>query len=428
MTERGESEFSLSLSNYSHDDNMKQFSLPQMNQTKVSLDKLIDPTLLKIEVFMMSVAFTLSLIGNLIVIITLLVRHFIKPKKLTKTQTNKSFYSSNQANSNNAANNNNGNVSQFKTRKFTRMNFYILNLSIADVYVSLGNILTMLLWRRNNNLFYGDDLACRLVAYFQLVSVYYSTYVLMTMTLDRYEAICKPLFSLSWSKARGFAYIFGAFVVSHLQGIPQLMFFALRELKDVEPSVVTCLAEFSPPWLQNVYIIYTWFMQFLIPLCVIIVCYASISVKVFSNRNDMARSTIKYTSKLAKNDPSARKTLLASSSSQGNEHQLHSPVDGTETPRSKKDNVLSFRQHGRKNFSKSKIKTIKLTLTVIILYVICSTPYFVGMIIHLMSSAMKLGTAISNFFFCYCYLLYTRQNLIVKLKFEFSYKKNILWC
>jgi hypothetical protein len=62
--------------------------------------------------------------------------------------------------------------------------------------VSLGNILTMLLWRMNNNLFFGGDLACRAVVYFQVVSVYYSTYVLITMTIDRYEAICNPLIGL----------------------------------------------------------------------------------------------------------------------------------------------------------------------------------------------------------------------------------------
>lgn len=83
------------------------------------------------------------------------------------------------------------------------MNFYIFHLSIADIYVSLGNVLTMLLWRQNNNIFFGGDLMCRLVVYVQIVSVYYSTYVLIAMSIDRYEAICKPLIGLSWSKKKG---------------------------------------------------------------------------------------------------------------------------------------------------------------------------------------------------------------------------------
>lgn len=55
-----------------------------------------------------------------------------------------------------------------------------------------------------------------------------------------------------------------------------------------------------------------------------------------------------------------------------------------------------FRQHCAKNFSRSKMKTIKLTLTVIVMYIICSTPYFVGMLMNLLLDPSKLGIAISE--------------------------------
>lgn len=174
-----------------------------LNQTKPTFDSLIDKTLLKIEVLTMSLAFTFALIGNLMVIFTLVFRRYFK-KRFNQNQSTSHFntYSTGTAASNHHLHNSTYaikstvNANKPYRSKFTRMNFFILNLSLADVYVSLGNILTMLLWRMNNNLFYGGDLACRVVAYFQLVSVYYSTYVLITMTIDRYEAICKPLIGL----------------------------------------------------------------------------------------------------------------------------------------------------------------------------------------------------------------------------------------
>jgi hypothetical protein len=141
------------------------------NHTYLSFDDLIDKKLLKIEVLIMTSVFVLAFAGNLIVIFTILLRSCHK--------------------------------TGFSKNKLTRMNFYILHLSIADVYVSLGNILTMLMWRQNNNIFFGGDLVCRVVVYFQVVSVYYSTYVLISMSIDRYEAICKPFIGLSWSKKRG---------------------------------------------------------------------------------------------------------------------------------------------------------------------------------------------------------------------------------
>lgn len=162
---------------------------------KPSFDQLIDKTLLKIEVMTMSLAFAFALIGNLMVLITLMFRRYVR-KRLTSRRPNKGSGPVQRQISNGTR------VVVLKPRKpimrkkITRMNFFILNLSFADVYVSIGNILTMLLWRMNNNLFYAGDLACRAVAYFQLVSVYYSTYVLIAMTIDRYQVICKPLSSL----------------------------------------------------------------------------------------------------------------------------------------------------------------------------------------------------------------------------------------
>ena len=117
----------------------------QIVNTSRSFDDMIDKTLLKIEVLTMTLVFFLALIGNSIVVITLLSRSYFKKIGRNKTRT-----------------------------KLTRMNFFILHLCLADIYVSLGNILTMLIWRKNRGISFGGDIACRVTAYFQLVSVYYS--------------------------------------------------------------------------------------------------------------------------------------------------------------------------------------------------------------------------------------------------------------
>ena len=72
----------------------------------------------------------------------------------------------------------------------------------------------MLIWRQNNNIFPGGDLACRLVVYVQIVSVYYSTYVLTIMSIDRYEALCKPLVGLSWSRKRGKLFLLNVLIIN----------------------------------------------------------------------------------------------------------------------------------------------------------------------------------------------------------------------
>ena len=206
------------------------------------------------------------------------------------------------------------------------------------------------------------------------------------MSVDRFEAINRPLIGLSWSKKRGLFYIAIAFICAHLQGIPQIIFFAYRTLGGFEPPVQTCYAVFQPIWLQNAYIIYTWLMQFLFPLFIIICCYASISVKVLDsikNKSD-GKNTKKKQIKKIDSDDASTKFLNNDTSIReaiSNIETMSSAIHQKFTKSSKKNS--SFRQHCAKNFSKSKMKTIKLTMTVIALYVICSTPYFIGMIMHL---------------------------------------------
>lgn len=79
---------------------------------------------------------------------------------------------------------------------------------------------------------------------------------------------------------KGKTYIGIAFLLAHLQGLPQIGFFSLRRIPvpNLQPPTSTCYAVFEPVWLEKAYAIYTWFMQFLIPICVIIVCYVNISI------------------------------------------------------------------------------------------------------------------------------------------------------
>lgn len=359
----------------------------QNSTSKVSFESLIDQDLLKLEIVTLTLALIFAFFGNLIVVLTLVYNRYRKANKKSK---------------------------------FTRMNFFIIHLSLADIYVSLGNILPMLLWRRNNNIFFGGDLLCRLVVYVQVVSVYYSTYVLIMMTIDRYEAICRPLVGLSWSKQRGHIYILIAFICAHLQGVPQIRLFALREIPNVEPVQHTCYARFDPPWLQNAYIVYTFLMQFLLPLAIICVSYATITIKVISgfksSKSSPSASNQKKSAAAAAavKQPSSNYSLNESNAisvvhdDDESSTMLSSPVKSMDKIRfnelltvpsnadhcvasnrnnrlkviNNKTNGLSFRQHCSRSLSKSKIKTIKLTLTVIILYIICSTPYFTGLILN----------------------------------------------
>lgn len=78
-----------------------------------------------------------------------------------------------------------------KQRK-TRMNFFVMHLAIADLSVGLISVSTDIAWRFSVG-FYLGDFACKSIRYLQCVVTYSSTYVLVALSIDRYDAITHPL-------------------------------------------------------------------------------------------------------------------------------------------------------------------------------------------------------------------------------------------
>lgn len=60
-------------------------------------------------------------------------------------------------------------------RRITRMAFFILYLTIADLLVAFFSVLPMLIWKSTTT-FFGGDLLCRIVAFLMLTVSYISVY------------------------------------------------------------------------------------------------------------------------------------------------------------------------------------------------------------------------------------------------------------
>jgi hypothetical protein len=60
-------------------------------------------------------------------------------------------------------------------RRITRMAFFILHLTIADLLVAFFSVLPMLIWKSTIT-FFGGDFLCRIVAFLMLTVSYISVY------------------------------------------------------------------------------------------------------------------------------------------------------------------------------------------------------------------------------------------------------------
>ncbi|CAL1293459.1 unnamed protein product [Larinioides sclopetarius] len=155
-----------------------------------------------------------------------------------------------------------------KNRK-SRMNFFIMHLAIADLTVGVINVLTDIIWR-TTVAFYADNIACKLIKYLQALVTYSSTYVLVALSVDRYDAIAHPMnFSTSWRKARWL--VASAWGASAVFSIPSAFLSSKEEVKGMSQ----CWIDLDP-WQWQLYITLVAASLFFVPALVIAACYTVI--------------------------------------------------------------------------------------------------------------------------------------------------------
>ncbi|XP_032788666.2 oxytocin receptor isoform X1 [Daphnia magna] len=165
---------------------------------------------------------------------------------------------------------------QRRNRPLSRMYFFMMHLSLADLLVALFNILPQLAWDITYR-FHGGDVLCRFVKYTQIMTLYLSTYILMFMAVDRYRAVCCR--NLHWNSLKvAKCFVAASWVMSMLFAIPQAVIFHEEE---ISVGVTDCWVQFAEPWGAKAYV--TWFVVsiFGAPLLVVAVCYGVICRQIW---------------------------------------------------------------------------------------------------------------------------------------------------
>ena len=118
-----------------------------------------------------------------------------------------------------------GNMSVFITlfrngRRRSRVNKFILHLAMADLVVTFINMPLEVAWHLTVS-WRAGDLACRLLMFFRAFGLYLSSFILITISLDRYFAVRHPP-SLNEADHRGRLMLMLAWCLSVIASIPQV--------------------------------------------------------------------------------------------------------------------------------------------------------------------------------------------------------------
>ncbi|KAH3695213.1 hypothetical protein DPMN_082670 [Dreissena polymorpha] len=278
-----------------------------------------------------------------------------------------------------------GNVVLFITmrmrkRALTRVHWFILHLCLADLLVAFFNILPQLIWDVIGEWKAGDFM-CRFIKFMQVFVMYLSTYVLVLTALDRRRAICSPLLSHTWTHRLIHLSVGGAYAISAVLSVPQAVIFKYQETSNGS-GYMNCWVHFEPEWTLHFYVTSFYVLVYIIPLLILIYAYGSIYYAIFirhkqsklPHNNSYEKASTHGTLKDSKTDPVLKRNGITIKG-------LRVCVLSTSSSKTSKLRNSSrpvLRTNSFAGLSRAKMRTVKLTLVIIVAYIGCWSPFFIS--------------------------------------------------
>ncbi|XP_022919038.1 cardioacceleratory peptide receptor isoform X2 [Onthophagus taurus] len=232
-----------------------------------------------------------------------------------------------------------------KSRK-SRMNFFIKHLAIADLSVGLISVSTDIVWRITVA-WHAGNVLCKLIKFLQAVVTYSSTYVLVALSIDRYDAITHPMnFSGSWKRARVLVVI--AWILSFVFSTPTIFLFKEKTVEGLSQ----CWLEMDKQWQWQVYMTLVSLVLFVIPALIIGGCYAVIVWTIWS-KSKLLITTAHLPMRRNSDDIRDR------------------------PPRYSYEENDCRRASSRGIIPRAKIKSVKMTFVIVFVFILCWSPYIV---------------------------------------------------
>ncbi|XP_031849886.1 cholecystokinin receptor type A isoform X2 [Nomia melanderi] len=173
-------------------------------------------------------------------------------------------------------------------RMRTVTNVYLLNLAVSDLLLGVFCMPFTLLGQILKNFVFGITL-CKLISYFQAVSVSVGVWTLVAISLERYFAICRPLKSRSWqTEFHAYKMIAVVWTASLTWTAPILIFSQLQSLSGGRHK---CREEWPNVETERVYNIFLDATLLLIPLIVMCLAYSLIAAELWRGLRQEIRQT-----------------------------------------------------------------------------------------------------------------------------------------
>ncbi|UJR36407.1 hypothetical protein I4U23_029130 [Adineta vaga] len=234
------------------------------------------------------------------------------------------------------------------------MNFFLLNLAYADLFVGII-IVTRDIIEKSCIPFGLGSLGCRLTSFIQGTIAYNSCYVLVCVSIDRLYAIIRPMDVRTASSTFRYSMIVASWVIAMTFASAQLY---LRDIELIRDMPICGNRSHGVNW--NAYVYFLFISLYLFPLFIMTVSYVIIIIIIWKKSSLHSKSETTDRSRF-------RRLVSLKRSHTNDNHQMESSIR----------NVRSLGVIPR-----AKIKTVKMTLVIVIAFTACWSPYFFLMIMN----------------------------------------------
>nr|CAD2185110.1 unnamed protein product [Meloidogyne enterolobii] len=325
--------------------------------------------------------------------------------------------------------------------KRRRVHSLLLHMTVAQLLVTLVYIPKEIV----HNLtiaWLGGDLLCRLCKFFDVFGVALSAGILVCLSLDRFYSILFPLYVIN-AKRSVQRMVIAAWLVAALSSLPQVYIFRTARhpcftefTQCVSADIIGLLSPNVIYWFSVLNIVQVYF----IPLFVILFCYGSILVSISLKSKDT-----KVASE-PEQPPKEQRNITKLALLRG--HEIHQQLAAGRSARwrrtsslatvpaslyfsktqpkyygttggennnninwSKRPSVAATnmnnglrRTGGGDSYERAKSKTLKMTLVLVLAFLLCWTPYTIAMFIHFLrvqTEARPISPLLSKFLYAF---------------------------
>ncbi|XP_013383578.1 gonadotropin-releasing hormone II receptor isoform X1 [Lingula anatina] len=231
-------------------------------------------------------------------------------------------------------------ITLFRNRhRRSRVNMFIMHLAIADMEVTFVMIPIEISWHSTVQWLAGDA-SCRLLAFCRAFGFYLSSFILVAISLDRYFAIIHPL-SMQDADKRAKIMLGISWCLAMVCSIPQSVIFHLEHHPEYFWYTQCVTYHFFPSDAHELaYNLFNFTAVYAMPLVVITMSYSFIIWEITKKTKQSREET----------------TSINETTSRG---------------------TSCLRRSGVGNIERARIRTLKMTVMIVLFFVICWTPYYV---------------------------------------------------